>query len=186
MKLLNPLVALAWILFVTSAIGCDRSGDRIVSTSDDVLISVPNDGTGQEVQINPGAVFVGDATDEDFENDPILRLNAATIIGDTLQINLTFSGGCEVHEFTLVASEPFLEVDANAEDADMKQKVTLNAYLAHNANGDRCEAAPTEDWHFNLMSIKRLYQQVYHQESGTIILRLKDAPAGELVYEFMM
>lgn len=31
-----------------------------------------------------------------------------------------------------------------------------------------------------------MYQEAYRQEAGTIILQLKNAPDGELVYEFTM
>ena len=56
--------------------------------------------------------------------------------------------------------------------------------LAHNANSDPCEAWITEGYLFDLAPIKALYQKAYRQDSGIIVLQLKDAPAGALVYEF--
>ena len=91
-------------------------------------------------------------------------------------INVSYSGGCEKHEMTLVASESFLE----------SFPVQLPVSLAHNANGDACEAWLTEDYNFDLTPIKTMYQDAYRQEAGTIILRLKDAPNTDLVYEFTM
>ena len=62
----------------------------------------------------------------------------------------------------------------------------LPIFVAHNANGDTCEAYPTEDYHFDLTPIKTMYQEAYQQEAGTIILRLKDTQNVELIYEFTM
>ena len=121
-----------------------------------------------------GTVFIGDAGGR-FGTDEY-ALNSASITGDTLNISVSYSGGCEAHQFTLVVSDTFIE----------SFPVQLHAYLAHNANGDTCEAYPTDNYRFNLTSIKTLYQNAYRQEAGTIVLRLKDAPEGDLIYEFAM
>ena len=101
-------------------------------------------------------------------------INAATLQGDTLTINVSYSGGCETHAFTLVAEQRFLE----------SYPVQLRVSLAHNANDDRCEALITEDLHFNLTPIKAAYQKGYQKDEGAIVLRLKDAPPSDLYYDF--
>ena len=37
---------------------------------------------------------------------------------------------------------------------------------------------------FDLTPIKEMYQEAYRQKAGTLIFRLKEAPDGELTYEF--
>lgn len=188
MKSLRTVIAFILILVVLSAIGCERAENRIISTPDDALISISvDDARPTEQIIYTGVVFVGDATDENFGNDTY-HLNTATITEDTLEINVSFSGGCRHHEFTLIASDSFLEVAEAGLQANIKKAAVLNVTLAHNAKGDPCEAFPTEDWEFELTSIKKLYQQIYQQKAGTIVLRLKDAPnkGKELVYKFAM
>ena len=101
-------------------------------------------------------------------------INAAALQGDTLSINVSYSGGCETHAFTLVAEERFLE----------SFPVQLRVSLAHNANGDTCEAWITEDYDFDLTPIKEAYQKGYRTDTGEIVLRLKDAPPSDLAYEF--
>lgn len=101
-------------------------------------------------------------------------INAATLQADTLTINVSYSGGCETHAFTLVAEERFLE----------SFPVQLHVSLAHNANGDTCEAWITEDYHFDLTPLKETYQTGYQTDEGTIVLRLKDAPPSDLFYDF--
>ena len=87
-------------------------------------------------------------------------------MGDTLTVTVSYGGGCETHRFTLVASNVFLE----------SYPVQLGASLAHDANGDSCEAWLTEDWDFDLTPIKRMYQDAYRVDAGTIVLRLEHAP----------
>ena len=62
----------------------------------------------------------------------------------------------------------------------------MGASLAHEANGDSCERWVTEDWDFDLTPIKRMYQDAYREDAGTIVLRLEHAPEPGLVYEFML
>ena len=167
MKLRNTIVfTLSLLTFFI--IGCQREVDKSVTS----LHSV--DGVAVQPEPNTGAVFIGDAGDK-FGTDEY-TLNSAIIDGDILKVSLSYSGGCKAHQFTLVASESFLE----------SFPVQLPIYIAHNAKGDTCEAYPTEDYNFDLTPIKNMYQKAYQQEAGTIILRLKDAPDGELVYKFEM
>ena len=165
MKLRNVIV-FTLSLLILFAIGCQREVDKSVTS----LHSV--DGVAVQPELNTGAVFIGDAGDK-FGTDEY-ALNTAIIKDDTLKINVSYSGGCKDHQFTLIASESFLE----------SFPVQLPIFVAHNANGDTCEAYPTEDYHFDLTPIKTMYQEAYQQEAGTIILRLKDTQNVELIYEF--
>ncbi len=102
------------------------------------------------------------------------ELNAVAVAGDTLAVTLSYSGGCRTHRFTLVAAEAFMESDP----------VQLEVALAHDADGDPCEAYPTEEYHFILDPIKARYKASYGAGPGTIVLRLDRAPGGSLVYRF--
>lgn len=171
---LKSAIGFALGLSILFAIGCERTLNEVLTKSDDgTLPAVGVDGEPDK-DLPSGSVFIGDAGGR-FGTDRYV-LNIATITGDTLKINVSYGGGCESHQFTLVASESFLE----------SFPVQLRVSLAHNANDDLCRAWLREDYHFNLTPIKTLYQEGYRQKAGTIILRLKDAPNTELVYEFTM
>ena len=170
MRSLKNIVRFALSLLILFAIGCERQLNEIIVKSDDTTTV---DGKTDRKPGSEGVVIGGNANK--FGTDRYV-LNAATITGDRLTINVSYSGGCATHQFTLVASDSFLE----------SFPVQLRITLAHNAHNDLCRAWLTEDYHFDLTSIKTLYQQGYQQEAGTIILRLKDAPDGELIYEFVM
>ena len=105
--------------------------------------------------------------------DPFV-LNDAAIAGDTLSLNLSYAGGCARHEFTLVASESFRESDP----------VQLPLSLAHDANGDSCEAWLTQDYEFDLTLLRDRYRQSYGAGSGRIVLLLDSVPDGTLLYVF--
>ncbi|MDE0398620.1 MAG: hypothetical protein OXL96_12560 [Candidatus Poribacteria bacterium] len=169
---LKSLIAYTLSVLVFT-IGCQQLEDQMKTGPDDT-VSVSVDDVNSDEIVYTGTVFVGDAGDR-FGTDAY-ALNSATITDDMLNISVSYSGGCEEHQFTLVVSERFLE----------SFPVQLHVSIAHDANNDTCEAYPTENYRFDLTPIKTMYQAAYRQEAGTIILRLKDAPEGELVYEFTM
>ena len=87
-------------------------------------------------------------------------------------LSVSYGGGCETHEFTLVTSGMFAE----------SWPIQLAARVAHNANSDPCAAYLTNSYNFDLIPIKTLYQDTY-QATGSIVLLLDNAPTGQLVYE---
>ena len=119
-----------------------------------------------------GAVVVAEEPDR-WGRDPIV-INAAAIAGDTLTLSLSYAGGCERHDVTLVVSEAFRESDP----------VQLEVSLAHDANTDSCEAWLTGDHEFDLVVIRDHYRRTYGDGPGRIVLSLGGVPAGTLVYVF--
>ncbi|MYB96243.1 hypothetical protein F4054_23300 [Candidatus Poribacteria bacterium] len=170
---LKITIIYALSLFTLFTTGCQQLNDQMKTGPDDT-VSVSVDDVNPGEIFYTGTVFIGDAGDR-FGTDAY-ALNSATITDDMLNISVSYSGGCEDHQFTLVASDTFLE----------SFPVQLHVSIAHDANGDTCEAYPTENYRFDLTPIKTMYQAAYRQEAGTIILRLKNAPDGEHVYEFTM
>ena len=160
-------------LIICFAMGCQQVRDPITENPNDNDVSVsPDDVPPAEIKI--GTIVIADTVEEWGVDEYVL--NSVTITDDTLAINVSYGGGCAEHQFTLVSSGVFLE----------SFPVQLNVSLAHNANNDPCQAWLTDDYHFDLNPIKTVYQKAYQQEAGTIILLLKDAPNGQLVYEFGM
>ncbi len=166
-------------LIILFAVGCQQLQNHMIAEPDndaDVPVSISVDDVVPSAPKKIGEVVIADAGTDTVGKwgGDAYELSSATITDDALTITVSYSGGCEAHQFTLVASDAFLK----------SFPVQLNMSLAHNANGDMCEAWITEDYHFELGAIKTLYQEAYHQESGTIVLRFEDVLDGELVYEF--
>ena len=104
----------------------------------------------------------------DGDHEPVIE-------NDTLTLTVSYGGGCETHDFTLVTAGRFMESDP----------VQLDVTLTHDANDDRCEAYLTDSYAFDLASIKTLYQEAYGTDEGSIILNLRhlgDPGTLELVY----
>lgn len=153
--------------------GYELKVDLPVGEKASVTASTQVDDDGPAVAKQWGATVISDNATDRWGKD-VFKLNEAAITGDTLAVEVSYSGGCRDHQFTLVTSGAFMESDP----------VQLNVALAHNANDDPCEAWITEGYLFDLAPIKALYRKAYRQDSGVIVLQLKDAPAGALVYEF--
>ena len=119
-----------------------------------------------------GKVTFADPTRNAWGTDTYVVNDPPSITGDVLTLNVSYSGGCESHDFTLITSGVFLE----------SNPVQLQAVLAHDANGDSCEAWVTETYHFNVSALKARYQKAYRTETGTIVLGIKGIPA--LMYTF--
>ena len=109
----------------------------------------------------------------DWGDDPYV-VDSAAIDGDQLTIEVSYGGGCRDHTFTLVISESFRESDP----------VRLPAVLAHEANGDPCEAWLTESHVFDLALVRTRYRQFYGSGSGRVTLSIEGVRGEDLVYEF--
>ena len=113
------------------------------------------------------------ADGRDYGDDPYVA-NSAAIDGDRLTVSVSYTGGCRNHVFTLVIAESFKESDP----------VQLPAVLAHEANGDPCEAYPTESRVFDLALVRTRYRQFYGPGSGKVALRIEGVAGDDLVYQF--
>ena len=165
MKDFGPLL-LSFV--VVWAAACGTEEDSPVSTT-------PVQGPFDDAPTIGNVVFgPGDVRSTTHWGTDDYELNAAAIRGDTLAVTVSYSGGCRAHRFTLVAAEAFMESDP----------VQLDVAIAHDADGDPCEAYPTEDYHFILDPIKARYKASYGTGSGTIVLGLDRTPDGPLVYTF--
>ena len=170
-------------LTVVLAVGCGEVPNGVLDGADsdadlDGSVSVspgdiPTDDTkllGNVVITDPGG------NDADRWRNDEYQLNGATLADDTLTISVAYGGGCQTHEFTLIAADAFMESDP----------VQLSVSIVHNANLDFCERWVEEMYHFDLTPIKKMYQAAYQQAAGTVVLNLKSLPEGAdaLVYKF--
>ena len=110
----------------------------------------------------------------EFRKTDPFRLDSAAVQDDVLTVVVSYSGGCRNHAFALMAPRSFQETVGS---------VQLAITLVHDANGDRCEAFPSEQLRFDLRPITRLYQETLNQDSGTVFLYLA-GHSGPLVYRF--
>ena len=111
-----------------------------------------------------------------WPQDPFSFLDASTSIGsDILLVQVRYAGGCNSHEFQVVAWEGWVQT----------QPVQVRAFLTHDSKEDGCGTPITEDRLFDLGPLKRAYREEYgpgapgvtsliillenHTEDGTLL-----------------
>ena len=139
-------------LIILLAIGCSDVSEVLDGVDDTVSVSPGDDPRiSADTQLWGNVVIMDTDTNvDDWVNDTY-ELSSAEITDDTLRISVSYGGGCEEHEFTLIASNAFMESDP----------VQLNISIVHNANLDPCERWVSEAYYFDLTPIKNMYLQNY-------------------------
>jgi len=86
-----------------------------------------------------------------------------SIDGDTLTVPVSYSGGCEDHDFIVCwPDQAFAESDP----------VQVALELWHDAHRDTCEAYVSEAQIFDLNPLKEAYKSGYQIDEGTILVTI--------------
>lgn len=101
-------------------------------------------------------------------------VRAAAVSGDRLTLELQHAGGCRVHRYAL----------ATDGEEGLSLPPTYTLYLAHDADGDRCEALLTVRLRVDLRPLRAVASP-----GGVLLLRLvepdgRPADVGELRYQY--
>ncbi len=128
----------------------------------DTVTVASDDPTADDPDILPITLSNGDDP-EAWVTDPC-AIEEAVTDGDTLRLTVSYGGGCEDHEFKLVAWNFFME----------SFPVQAGIEIAHNGNNDLCDAYITEELSFDLTPLKKEYQDQYPDAEGQIVLQIGD------------
>ena len=90
----------------------------------------------------PGGLQIGGFDQSDLEGDTF-EINSASIVGSSLKMNVSYSGGCEEHEFSLFMHEAMIAIFPPM----------LSLYAVHDGNGDLCEAYITRDVEIDMSNL---------------------------------
>lgn len=97
------------------------------------------------------------------DNGDAITVNAVSIDGTDLVVDVTYSGGCATHAFQLCwPSQSFLE----------SEPVQVDLEILHLDPGDKCDGKVDEDVRLSLLPLQQAYDQAYQSTTGTIDLRL--------------
>src|SRR5687767_105037 len=91
--------------------------------------------------------------------------------GDSLELSVSFGGGCREHAFVLLADAAWME----------SYPVQVAVRLSHDANEDACDALLSRVLRFDLTPLKAAYASSYQVSTGIIKLNLRGA-SGSLTY----
>ena len=163
-------ISLFLLMILSCFSGCDKNGseeitDNLIVT--DMVMAIP---------LDSDKVILSNGFDS---SSPIMDsyiVNYAEFGSDTLNIEVTYGGGCKEHQFLLIAWNYFLE----------SYPVQANLLLSHYANGDACKALITSKLSFDMTPLRQEYSKLYGGENGSIILviSLSDDKQISLEYEF--
>ncbi len=95
------------------------------------------------------------------------KLSEPRVSGDTLFVQVEYSGGCKDHVFTARHNGQYMK----------SMPPQLNVTIDHNANGDKCRELIRETLAFDLKSCRQ-------GKSGTLILLLNGDRAYKATYNF--
>ena len=95
-------------------------------------------------------------------------IESVRIDGDSLHLKIRHSGGCEQHEYGLVAYNGWME----------SQPVQVAATLLHDGNGDKCDALLQPELRYDLTPLRLAYAEAYRTSHGTIVIQLSDPSPG--------
>lgn len=126
--------------------------------------------TTENIQTDNQIILFHNSPGPDFSNNPAV-IELAQISEDTLQLTVSYSGGCREHHFKLFGSRSIIKT--NPPQAEI--------YLSHNSNGDMCEAWITENIKFDLSPLKNYFQQNFGN-NGPLLLRIYE-PGNNRLYD---
>lgn len=98
-----------------------------------------------------------------------LQLHDARVDGGMLEVDVSWGGGCRVHDVDAVAWTGWME----------SHPVQVGVALAHDAHGDACKALVRRVLRFDLEPLRRAYVEAYGSGPATLMLRVGAAAGGE-------
>lgn len=119
-------------------------GDRNSTTTQPANIQVANtDAKNSTLDTNMAYIQIQEGFAIPDQNDAF-TLDSATIAGDILTIYVSYSGGCEDHDFELFAGTDYLK----------SMPVQLDVFIKHDSHGDMCRALLMRSYQFNIAEIR--------------------------------
>src|SRR5688572_2332761 len=115
-----------------------------------------------------GQVVITPNTDAPHWPSDQVTIQGFTIRGDSLELAVTFGGGCRDHAFTLLSDAAWME----------SYPVQVGVKLAHDANGDNCKALLSRVLRFDLSPLKAAYSASYQATSGIMKLNIRGTSAS--------
>lgn len=116
-----------------------------------------------------------DTERNDWPGDRLI-VHSAELAGGLLDVEISYSGGCEPHDLDLVAYGGFME----------SEPVQVRAALAHDGRDDACDALIRRELRFDLSPLHRAYDGTYPgSRGGPLVLQLQD-PGGGPSFSFTL
>lgn len=136
MKKILLFTSTMMMLLAVSAVSCKSSKNNTNSESNSKNTNAVKDDSIQSLRIDPNF-------DQNAKNDPC-TIESVTLKQDILEITVSYSGGCQQHNFDLVFNGMYKK--------SLPVKATI--FLVHENKGDNCRSIVTQKLAFNIRSIR--------------------------------
>lgn len=167
MKKLTPLKILLSIVVFSNLISCNKAEkigctDSVALNYDSQAISLPGSDQAHCIYdtncLNVISIAFGDTVN--FPLD-VYQIDTALLINNTLNIKVSYSGGCENHNFKLYTEGNFCGTPP----------CNINLKLSHNSNGDLCNAYLSEELCFDISTYisPETYFSLFNPQDSTTI-----------------
>jgi len=95
--------------------------------------------------IASGVIQIGGFDSADLRGDTF-EINSARVVGTSLELNVSYAGGCSEHDFVFYTYEAIILI----------YPPQLSIHAVHDGNGDQCEAYITRDVSVELGDLETL------------------------------
>ena len=154
----TTLLALTILVF-TGLTQCKHQKEANSITNEEVKVDIP------EPQ-KPAIPMVIDRAYRPQETTPY-EILSSDLDGDILTLIVSFSVGCEVHEFSLISNQMYMK----------SMPLQLPLYLEHDSHGDACRALIQETLQFDISSAR-------YTGSKVVRLLVNGSRENEVLYEY--
>src|SRR5688500_20111050 len=103
-----------------------------------------------------GQVVITRDTDASYWPKDQVTIQGFVIKGDSLELAVSYGGGCRDHAFLLLSDAAWME----------SYPVQVSVKLSHDAKGDNCKALVSRVLRFDLTPLKAAYNASYQTSSG--------------------
>lgn len=110
-----------------------------------------------------GQIIITANTDDQRWPSDAVTIREASVVGDSLELFVTFGGGCREHAFLLLTDGAWME----------SYPVQVGVKLSHDARGDNCKALLSRVLRFDLTPLKVAYETSYQSTTGIIRLNVR-------------
>jgi hypothetical protein len=129
-----------WMVAATMAlafVAC-KPKKQLVLKEEDGLEAMSEMLVGNDGFIEVNKDYVGPAKGD------AITINASKVVGDSLYVDVQYSGGCKTHEFKMITNGNFFK----------SLPPQLPLFLEHNANEDNCRALIMETLKYDLKPLR--------------------------------
>ena len=161
---MSRLLGLTLVLLLLSCVACSRDEDDLTSSQTvtdtnfdnaDVAVNALDAGPEAAKSLNMQVDVSGQFSRKSDSFD----VEATELHGDLLKLVVAYGGGCETHRFVVWTDNSFSQ----------SQPPVIKLFVAHDSNGDTCEALIQRALWIDLLPIKTAFLKANPDQTSGVV-----------------